>query len=41
LKGIQSSKDEKSLQSIKKNHMEETFDEDLEDQKEIETIGID
>jgi hypothetical protein len=31
LKGIQSSKDQKSLQSIKENQLEETSIEDLED----------
>jgi hypothetical protein len=40
LKGIQNSKDEKSLQSIYENHMEETSDEDLKDQRKIKTIGI-
>jgi hypothetical protein len=40
LKGIQSSKDEKFLQSIDENHMEETFDEDLEHQRETKTIRI-
>ncbi len=33
LKGIQSSKDQKSLQSIYENHMEEKYDENLEGQK--------
>jgi hypothetical protein len=41
LKGIQSSKDHKSLQSINKDHMEETFNEDLENHKETNTIGTD
>jgi hypothetical protein len=41
LKGIQSSQDQKSLQSIDENHMEEISNENLEDQREIETIGID
>ncbi len=35
LKGIQNSKDQKSKQSIDENHMEKTYDEDLEDQSEI------
>ncbi len=39
LKGIQSSKDHKSLQSINKDHVEEAFIEDLEDHREIYTIG--
>ncbi len=40
MKGIQSSKDQKSLQSIKENHVEKTYDEDSKDQKETKTIGI-
>jgi hypothetical protein len=31
LKGIQSPKDQKSLQSINENHMEEKYDEDSKD----------
>jgi hypothetical protein len=41
LKGIQSSKDKKSLQSIDEDQMEETCDENSEDQRETKTIGID
>ncbi len=38
LKGIQSSKDQKFLQSIDEDHMEERYDEDSEDQKKIKSI---
>jgi hypothetical protein len=41
LKGIQNLIVQMFLQSTYENHMEETFDEDLEDKKEIETIGTD
>jgi hypothetical protein len=41
MKGIQSLKDQKSSKTIKEDHMEEIFDEDWEDQKEIKIIGID
>jgi hypothetical protein len=41
LKGIQSSEDQKSLQSIDENHMKETSDEDSKDQKETKTIRTD
>ncbi len=41
LKGIQSSKDQKSLQSIDENQMEETCDENSENHRETQTIGID
>jgi hypothetical protein len=40
LKGIQSLVDQKSLQSIHENHIEETFNEDLENQIETKTIKI-
>jgi hypothetical protein len=39
LKGIQSSKDQKSLQFIDEEHMEEISNEELEIQWKIETIG--
>ncbi len=38
LRGIKYTEDQKSLQSIEKDHREQTFVEDLEDQKETETI---
>jgi hypothetical protein len=41
LKGIKSSKDHKSLQSINEKHTEKTSDEDSKDQRETKTIGID
>jgi hypothetical protein len=37
LKGIQSSEDQKFLQSIDEDHMEKTSNEDPKDHKEIET----
>jgi len=40
LKGIQSLVDQKSLQSIHENHIEETFNEDLGNQIETKTIKI-
>jgi hypothetical protein len=40
LKGIQSSENQKSIQSIDSNHMEEKFNENLEDQNKTNIIGI-
>ncbi len=41
LKGIQSWEDQKSLQSIIEDHMEEKYDEDSEDQSKINNIETD
>ncbi len=41
MKRIQSSKDQKSLQSINSNPMEQKFDEDSEDQNKTKIIGTD
>jgi hypothetical protein len=41
VKGIQSLKNHKFLPSIDEDYTEETSYEDFEDQREIETIGID
>jgi hypothetical protein len=41
LKGIRSPKDQKSLKSIKEDHVEEAFNENSEDQIETKTIGTD
>jgi hypothetical protein len=41
LKGIQSWEDQKSLQSINEDHMEEKYDEDSEDQSKINSIETD
>ncbi len=38
LKRIQSLEDHKFLESVKEDHMEETSNEDLEDQRETKTI---
>jgi hypothetical protein len=40
LKGIQSSDNHKSIQSIDSNHMEEKSNENLEDQSKTNIIGI-
>jgi hypothetical protein len=41
LKGIQSSKNQKSLKSIDSNHRKENFDEDSEDERILDIIDTD